>query len=332
MTELNILCFSFGGFRSPTDRYYYLLSSLLEIRICKLCLLGDLRLHYVPNFAVCKLRLLGDLCLHCVGNFAVCKRCLLGDLRLHYVPNFAVCKLRLLGDLCLHCVGNFAVCKRCLLGDLRLHYVPNFAVCQLRLLGDLCTPAPSAASNITTMAVPSPRPLCSGHVGEATLHQSAQLVFARRQEAQGKEWDTDNRQMLAAPSYPPEVRSSFPRQRCHDSQDPQCAMGLLAEGKEFVDSNGGNDEVSVQVNSFRNSEGFRTSSGFESHGDFECAEAVRGLVRNEGLLYVHARVSLRFGFLVRDLLQMLAQRSHFLSSMPHAVLALRLREPKIQKS
>ena len=99
-----------------------------------------------------------------------------------------------------------------------------------------------------------------------------------------------------------------------------------------MDSNGGNDEVSVQVNGYRNAEGFRTSSSFEPHGDFECAEAVRGLVRNEGLLYVHARVSLRFGFLVRDLLQVFAQRSHFLSSMLHAVLALRLREPKIQKS
>ena len=102
-------------------------------------------------------------------------------------------------------------------------------------------------------------------MGEAALHQSVQLVSARRQEAQGKEWDTDNRQMLAAPLFPPEVRSSFPRQRCHDSQDPQRAVGLLAKGKEFVDSNGGNDELSLQVNGYRNSEGFRTSSSFESH-------------------------------------------------------------------
>ena len=35
--------------------------------------------------------------------------------------------------------------------------------------------------------------------------------------------------------------------------------------KEFVDSNGGNDELSLQVNGYRNSEGFRTSSSFESH-------------------------------------------------------------------
>ena len=134
----------------------------------------------------------------------------MGEFCLHYVRNFEVCKLCLLGALCLQYVPNFAVCKLCLLGDLCLHYVGNFAVCKVSLLGDLCTPSPNAASNITTMAVPSPRPLCSGHVGEATLHQSAQLVFARRQEAQGKEWDADNRQMLAAPSFPPEVRSCFP--------------------------------------------------------------------------------------------------------------------------
>ena len=63
---------------------------------------------------------------------------------------------------------------------------------------------------------------------------------------------------------------------------------------------------------------------------FECIEAVRGLIQKEGVLYVHARVLLRCGFLVRDLLQVLAQRSHFLSIMLRAVLALRLREPKIQ--
>ena len=33
MTELNILSFSFGGFRSLTVSCYYLLSSLLEIRV-----------------------------------------------------------------------------------------------------------------------------------------------------------------------------------------------------------------------------------------------------------------------------------------------------------